>query len=130
MNETTTLPMYATKNAATKPFKNELHNKCCSWELIIAVHEKTYFEFIRDCKNPDHLLEVMLLKASDSHFPNVPQVAKIADRAHFWGHLLFLISCVIFIYDKNRKAKAITNSNALKSAIYRNNIPKQQYATV
>lgn len=117
MNQTTPMPVFTTKNVDEVPFKNELYSKDCSQELLRAVSKKKYREFIRDCKNPDHLLEVLLIKHTDAHFPNLVQITRIANRANFLGSLLSFVA-------------GSKLGNELKCAIYRNHIPKNQYGTV
>lgn len=115
MNQTTPMPAFTTKGVDEVPFKNELYSKDCSFELIQAANRKTYREFVRDCKNPDHLLQVMLLKCNEPHFPSLIQVNRISNRATLLGILVKLFA-----------GQAMANE--LKCAIYRNNIPKNQYA--
>lgn len=98
-----------------QPFKIELFSKDCSFDLIRAANHKTYKQFIRDCQNPDLLLEVLLVKRNEAHFPSIKQINRIYRLASFWGFVIKLFA--------GKKA-----SNDLKCAVYRSYIPKQQYA--
>ena len=106
----------STKRISEVPFKSELYGKDVSFDLIRAAgNKKTYPEFVKSCKNPKLLFEILLLKHSDSHFPSLKKVGRIFKYA--------TTAATITAFFRGKQA-----AQKIECTIYKTYLPKKQYA--
>lgn len=116
MNLTESKPVvYTTKRREEAPFRNELFLRNASHKLIRASRDKTYPVFIKDCKSPNQLLEIIQLKQDDRHFPRYKKIQKV-----------FLLSAaastILMVFGGRRAGKKFV------CWVLKAYIPKRQYA--
>lgn len=71
------------KTPSKVPFKRVLFNHNTSWDLLLEVKNKTYSDFVKDCKDPELLEEVMIIQNKDSGFSSLKKINKIIRNAAF-----------------------------------------------
>ena len=108
--------VYATKDIHEVPFKMELLSKDTKPALLFAAgNKKTYPEFIRDCKDPDLLMEVIHLKKDEPHFPSRAKIVRVA----IYSAIVFRLVEILVSTKRAKRAAA---------AVLKLYIPRNQYA--